>query len=105
MIGTPSAAKNPGDMVRNRARGIFFAGAVLMSIGGELEPGTEDARVAPRNRCADGNPVYSGQFRNTPDDFPIEPGDLIGSAAIGDDRYVDRQHVARVEAGLRGLQR
>ena len=37
MIGTPSAAKNPGEMTRALRPRILYAGGMDVSVGGELQ--------------------------------------------------------------------
>ena len=46
MIGTPSAAKKPGDTVRKRARGSSSPFGLRVALDGELEARTE----APASR-------------------------------------------------------
>ena len=76
-----------------------------MTVRRKLEAGTEAAGVAPRNDDAKGDAIHAGQLRNAPHGFFVKSGDLIGRPSVGNRRYVDCEHVARVEAGLRGLQR
>src|SRR5439155_9264402 len=84
---------------------IFFAGRPHVTVRRKLEAGTEAAGVAPRNDDAKGDAIHAGQLRNAPHGFFVKSGDLIGRPSVGNRRYVDCEHVARVEAGLRGLQR
>ena len=63
MIGTPSAAKKPGEIVRNRAARILFAVGLGVALDRELEPRTEGAGVAPRHQRADRHALHAGQRR------------------------------------------
>ena len=105
MIGTPSAAKNPGETVRKRARGSSSPGRADVAVGRELQARTEVAGVAPRNNGADGHAIHARQFRDAPHGFLVEADDLIGRLSVRHHRHVQREHVARIEAGLRRLQR
>ena len=62
MIGTPSAAKKPGDTVRNLRARILLAVGLGVALGGELEAGTEGAGVAPRHDRADGHALDARQL-------------------------------------------
>ena len=96
--------KSGRDGPEARAR-IFLARRADVAVGGELEARAEVARIAPRNRGADRDALHARQLRNAPDRFLVEAEDLVGRLAVRHHRHIDRQHVARVEAGLRRLQR
>ena len=64
-IGTPSEAKKPGEMVRNRARGSSSPRHLDVAVAAELEAGPEVAGVAPRHRGADRHAVDARQLRRS----------------------------------------
>ena len=80
MIGTPSAAKNPGETVRNCARGSSSPFALRVALRRELEPGTETAGVAPRHDRADRDALHARQLRDAAHRFLVERGDLLRRA-------------------------
>ena len=61
MIGTPSAAKKPGDTVRNRAARIVFAVGLGISLDRELRI-EKRTGLAPRHDGANGDPLDARQL-------------------------------------------
>ena len=72
MIGTPSAAKNPGETMRNCPRGSSSAVAAHVPFGRELQAGSERAALAPRREHAESDPVHARQLAHAPHRFFIE---------------------------------
>src|SRR5580704_685271 len=83
---------------------MLFGSRGHVALRGELEAGAQDTFIAPGDRGADGDAVYSGQSGDLANGFLVEIEDLIGRASVGNDRDVDRENVVRVETGAHGLQ-
>ena len=92
------------DCPQLRAR-IFFARRAHVAVRRKLEARTKAAGVAPGNDDAKGDAIHAGQLRNAPHGFFVKSRDLIGRPSVRNRRYVYREYVPGVEAGLRGLQR
>ena len=73
-----------------------------MTVGGELE---SEAAIAPWNRHAESGLVHAGQRINATNRFLVEIDHLLRCFSVGHNGNVDREDVARVETGLRRLQR
>ena len=102
MIGTPREAKNPGETVRNRARGSSSPFAFAYPSAENCA--VEEAFVPPGHGRADRDPLHAGHLTHAPDDLSVEAGDLLRFARVGHDRHVQRQDVACLEARMRPLQ-
>src|SRR5216683_2553621 len=83
----------------------FFTGTTDMVVRRELEPRTKVAGIAPGNDDAESRLGHTRQRINAPHRFLVEIDDLFRSLAVGNSRDIDGQDVARVEAGLRRLDR
>ena len=62
IIGTPSAAKNPGRHDAELAARIVFRRRANVTFGRELEAGAERASLAPRRQHAQSDAVYARQL-------------------------------------------
>ena len=75
------------------------------SFDGEREAAAGAARVAPRHRAAERNLLDARHLAQAAPNLAVEPADLLGRASVRHHRDVDREHVVRLEAGLRRLER
>ena len=105
MIGTPSAAKNPGEIVRNLRARIFFTVGLRVPLDGELKARAEASGVAPRHDRADGHAFDARQLADAAHGLLVEVDDLVRRAPVRHDRDMDGEDVVHVEAGPRRLQR
>ena len=105
MMGTPSAAKKPGDTVRSCARGSS-------SPGMETRPSAEKAKPGPKLPASRQGTTVPTATRSTPGSvgdpphrFLVERDVLLGRPSVGDAAGdVQGEHATRVEPGGRRLQ-
>ena len=83
---------------------ILLARPFHMAIGGEFEARAEGAGIAPRHHGAHRHVVHARQFADLAQGLPIEAEHLLGRLAVRHHGHVHRQHLARLQPGLRGLQ-
>ena len=90
MIGTPSAAKNPGETVRNRARGSSSPFGLRIALDRELRVGPNAPASRHGTTRADGDALDAGQLRDAAHRFLVERA----RSSCGVRPYVDDRHVA-----------
>ena len=103
-MGTPREEKKPGDIGAKAAARVGFSRRTDAALGREFEPRSEIAGIAPRNHRANRDAVHARQLADPPDGLAVEAHHLVGSLTVRHDGDIHRQHLARVEAGLRSLQ-
>ena len=103
MMGTPSAAKNPGEMTRYCARGSSSPGRVIVTVGAKLQSGT-GAGIAPGSNHPEGGLIHARKRINATYDFLVKIDHLLARLSVKDSGNVDGEDVARVHPGLCPLQ-
>jgi len=100
MIGTPSAAKNPGEITRNCAARVFLACGVIVT-SRRIERGTRRHRAGSDHPEAVLLTPGSDQWRRM---IPCKNRQLAACLSVKYGGNVDGKDMARVHPGLRPLQ-
>ena len=87
--------------MRKRAARILLAVRLRVPFDGELKRRTECAGIPPGHDGPDRDAVHAGQLGHAADHFLVEPASSLGARRYDIDGHVQREHVARVEAGRR----
>ncbi len=103
MIGTPSAAKKPGEMERGCALDPLRRAAWDVSVSGELETETRRSAIAPGNGRRRMRSCSHLAGHQCDESLPCRNPRPAGAFSIGHGRNIDSQDVLRIETGLRPL--
>ena len=84
---------------------VLFAVRGRVTLGGELEPETQRAGVAPRHEAPEGHALDARKLADAPGHFLMEVHLRRVTDAERRGREIDRQHLPQVVAGVLRLQR